>query len=256
MKIYEIIFSPTGGTKRVSGVLAQSFLEIYDEDICRVDLAEKNADFSEIELSAEDVAIVAVPSFGGRVPAVAAERLSAIKGNGAKAVAVCVYGNRHYDDTFAEMQDILTAAGFVCAAGVAAIAEHSIMHGFATGRPDANDVQVLRDYAEKIADKFKGEVSALELPGNRPYKEYGGLPLKAQADDSCGSCGICVPACPVGAIPAEEPSTTDTEKCITCMACVAACPNGSRSVNADIVAAFTAKLAPFCTEPKENQLFI
>ena len=40
---------------------------------------------------------------------------------------IVVYGNRAYDDTFVELQDVLTGAGFVCIAAVAATAEHSIM---------------------------------------------------------------------------------------------------------------------------------
>ena len=56
-------------------------------------------DFSRISLDKEDICIVAVPSFGGRVPAIAAERLERIRANGAMAILVVVYGNRAYDDT-------------------------------------------------------------------------------------------------------------------------------------------------------------
>ena len=43
------------------------------------------------------------------------------------------------DDTLLELQDVLEASGFVCIAGMEAVAEHSLMHQFGTGRPDSLD---------------------------------------------------------------------------------------------------------------------
>lgn len=65
-------------------------------------------------MTKEDVAIVAVSSYSGRVPSTAAERISKIQGNGAKAIIVCVYGNRAYEDTLVELQDLVQQAGFLC----------------------------------------------------------------------------------------------------------------------------------------------
>lgn len=41
----------------------------------------------------DDVVVVGVPVYGGRVPAVVADALSHLKGNGAAAIALVVYGN-------------------------------------------------------------------------------------------------------------------------------------------------------------------
>ena len=62
-------------------------------------LRDSRADFSAVRLTADDIAVIAVPSYGGRVPVTAVRRLSAIDGNGAKAILLCVYGNRAYEDT-------------------------------------------------------------------------------------------------------------------------------------------------------------
>lgn len=254
MRVFEFLFSPTGGTKRVSGV----FAGVFQEDVETLDLTDSREDFSRIELCQEDVCVVSVPSYGGRVPAPAVQRLSMVQGNGARAVLVAVYGNRHYDDTLLELGDVLKEAGFRPVAAVAALAEHSVMHSFATGRPDREDLAELTAYAEKIAEKIRcGADGEPALPGNRPYKEYNGLPLRAAADEGkCGKCGLCVAQCPVGAIPAEDPSATNPELCITCMRCVQICPNDARSVNSQIVAAFTEKLAPICSVRKANELFV
>ena len=99
--VYSIFFSPTGGTEKVVETLA-SVWESHE----KIDLtplkAKSNKEFKE-----EDVCLIAVPSYGGRVPAVAVERISKLKGNNAKAVAVVVYGNRDYEDTMLELQEVL-----------------------------------------------------------------------------------------------------------------------------------------------------
>ena len=89
---YNIYFSPTGGTKRVADILVNNLGgEFRDVDICR--------DIESMTLQADDVCLVSLPSFAGRVPQIAVERLKKISGNGAKAVLNCVYGNREWDDT-------------------------------------------------------------------------------------------------------------------------------------------------------------
>ena len=70
MKIYEICFSPTGGTKKVSSLLTSAL----EGESVLVDLTNSQADFHSIALTEEDVAVISVPSYAGRVPAVAAER--------------------------------------------------------------------------------------------------------------------------------------------------------------------------------------
>ena len=67
---------------------------------------------------------------------------------------VCVYGNRAYEDTLVELEDIAAGCGFQVIGAVAAVAEHSIMHQYATGRPDGADVESLRGFGEKIWEKL------------------------------------------------------------------------------------------------------
>ena len=62
MNIYEITFSPTGGTKKIADFLAA---ELRREIKC-IDLSNSNEDFHQFSLTNEDTAIVAVPSYSGR----------------------------------------------------------------------------------------------------------------------------------------------------------------------------------------------
>ena len=92
-----------------------------------------------------------------RPPALAAQRIARIHGGGARCVLVCVYGNRAYEDTLVEMEDLAKQSGFQVIAAVAAVAEHSIMHQYAAGRPDQQDQEELKGYAmKKVCSVRKG----------------------------------------------------------------------------------------------------
>ena len=174
------------------------------------------------------------------------------------AVLVVAYGNRAYEDTLAELQDVMENAGFVCAAAIAAVAEHSIMRQFATGRPDAQDEKELASFAVKVHSKIgqEGVQDSLKLPGNHPYRTYNGVPLKPSADKSCQKCGACASECPAGAIPPDNPSVTDTGKCISCMRCISVCPQNARSLNKAMLAASSIKLKKACSGRKNKELFL
>lgn len=74
MAFYEITFSPTGGTKKVSGL----FTEAYGAESTYIDLTDRTVDFAAYSFQEEDICAVSVPSYGGRVPAVAVSRLGQI----------------------------------------------------------------------------------------------------------------------------------------------------------------------------------
>lgn len=254
MKLYEMVFSPTGGTKKVADILAEAMG--LERQI--VDLTKRDTAFSEICLSPEDVCLAAVPSYGGRVPEAASARLRQIQGKGAKAVLVCVYGNRAYEDTLVELKDVMTEAGFFCAAAVSAVAEHSIARQFAAGRPDGADEKELKEFAARIRPLLTGEAPAeeAEVPGNRPYRKLGVIPMHPEGGRECSGCGSCVKKCPVGAIPADNPAKTDASLCISCMRCIKVCPRDARKLNKLMLAAVSQKLKKVCQEPKKNELFL
>lgn len=248
MNTVEIIFSPTGGTEKVAHIIGRQWIE----SIIKIDLSDSETDFSGCAINKEDRVLVAMPSFGGRAPAVAIERLKKIAGNGAKCTLVCVYGNRAYEDTLAEMEDAAKECGFQVIAAVATVAQHSIMPQYAANRPDASDEKQLAEFARQIADKTEAVAS---IPGNRPYKKAGGAGLVPKPSPNCVKCGVCVKDCPVQAIDPIK-MTADSKKCIACMRCVKQCPHNARKVNGAIVSVAAIAIKKACSVRKENELFL
>lgn len=253
MGVYTITFSPSGGVKAVADTLASGLAG----NVRRINLLDRKFDFASVCLTAEDVCVAAVPAFGGRAPGVAMERLGKLAGNGAVAIPVAVYGNRAIEDTLVELADTLEAAGFRICAGVSAVAEHSIMRQFATGRPDEADRQELKAFAEEIRARLDdGEWEPPVLPGSRPYKEIHRIAMDVQARDGCIGCGVCADHCPVGAIPMQDPGQTDPEICISCMGCVEVCPMGARGADPGLLKASIQRLSAVCEGRKPNELFL
>lgn len=251
MKYDRIVFSPTGGTERVAKAITQNWPQADT-----IDLSVPNASYSDIAFDQDSLVLIAMPSFGGVAPQLALDRLAKIKGNGAKCAVVAVYGNRAYEDTLVQMQDYAQNAGFRVIAAVAAVAEHSIIHAYAAGRPNVDDCKELAEFGDRILEKAASNpLSKPSVPGNRPYKKPG-IGMVPKADAGCTSCGLCAQKCPAGAIAANTPRATDKSKCISCMRCVTICPVHARKVSSVMTAVAAAAIKKACSVEKANELFI
>ena len=207
-------------------------------------------------IKADDLVVIAMPVFAGRIPALAAERLKKVPADGAKCVVVAVYGNRAYDDALLEMKDLATEMGFRVVAAIGAVAEHSIVRKYGAERPDADDKAVLRQYADKILQKIaSGNETSPFVPGNRPYKRPMKSPVP-NVNHKCNACGICAKNCPSGAISLENPKQVDKNKCISCMKCVAVCPIKSRDIGKIMKFMIGLALKKPCAARKENELYL
>lgn len=248
MNTIEILFSPTGGTEKVSHFISRQ----WSETTVKIDLSDPKTDLSRFHIGREDRVLIAMPSFGGRAPAVAIERLKKIDGNGASCTLVCVYGNRAYEDTLVEMEDAAQESGFRVVAAIAAVAEHSILPQYAANRPDASDAKQLGEFAARISSKSEAVGS---VPGNRPYKKAGGSGLVPKPTSACSKCGRCAAHCPVQAI---DPVTfaANAKACISCMRCVKQCPDHARKVNGVMVSIASLAIKKACSVRKENELFL
>ena len=223
MKVTTLYFSATYTTKRVVEAVAAGL----SNEVASYDITNDTATDAVI-IPREELLVVGVPVYAGRVPAMAVERLRRFKGDNTPAVVVAVYGNRHYDDAVLELHDIMTECGFRTVAAGAFIAQHSIFPKVGAARPDAEDLAEIKSFAEKSLAVLAGDFGAINIPGNRPYKVPGGIPIWPTASRKCNGCGACAKLCPTGAIDPAAPKGVNKEKCIKCGRCIVVCPTKAR----------------------------
>lgn len=241
------VFSPTGGTSKIAAAIAGARMGT------RIDLCSP---VEPQEMPAGAPLLAVVPVYGGRIPAIAAQRLLALQGSGNPAIAVVVYGNRAYEDALLELKNVLTEAGHQVIAAAAFIAEHSIIRSIAADRPHADDLARAVEFGAAVEAKLNGELSTVDVPGNAEYRPLPQMPATPLVTDACGGCGMCAHKCPVGAIPLSNPRSTDAAKCILCMRCVAICPRKARILPPPMVEAFTTRLNAVASEPKQPEIYI
>lgn len=244
-------FSPTGGTKKAGEI----FCKGISENVKFVNLGLRD---QAVEQPQGELAVVAAPVFGGRIPTIVAEKLGELDGKGKKAVTLAVYGVRAYEDALLELNDVMENQGFQVVASAALVAQHSIVPEVGKGRPDQQDQKEILDFTKKALDKIvQNTDSPVKAPGNHPYKEGMNMPVSPISLPSCVQCGKCASVCPAGAVRLEGGAVaTDTEKCMLCMACTAACPERSRILPPPLQEQMDQKLGALKSVRRENEFFL
>ena len=159
-------------------------------------------------MAEDELLVIAVPVYMGRVPALLGEWLGALRADNAPVVCVAVYGNRAYENALLELVDIVRERGGIPVAGAAFIGEHSFADAgapVALGRPDADDALLAEDLGRKVGDKLRSvssvaELPELQVPGERPYAgrtELWDVDF-IEVNDQCGQCGLCAGNLPGG----------------------------------------------------------
>lgn len=256
--VHLIYFSPTHTSAKVAYAIAEGLGTSF---ISESDITHE---MPEMEESIEDeLTIIAVPVYGGRVAETAIERLRLFHARQAPAIPVVLYGNRDYEDALKELCEVAKEQGFVPVAAGAFVGEHSFSRKnmpIAAGRPDDEDHEVAVKFGRDALIKLKAipsleDMDALEVKGNMPYKVK--VPSTSQApvtnEDLCTLCEYCIDACPTGAISIlDEAMFSDPALCIKCCACVKECPEGARTFDTP----YTAMLHKNFSARREPELFI
>lgn len=227
-RVHEIYFSATGTTGTYTNLVAAGTC-IEPGKRFDVTCGEAPAE----EFGEDELVVFGMPVYAGRIPDSAARRLQTFQGHNTPAIALCVYGNREYEDALLELCDLAAARGFRIVSAAAFIAQHAIFPVVAAGRPDEEDKAAAAVFARESIRRLDtvqtaAAIPAIEVPGNRPYRETKPIPLHPAADRKCNRCGVCAQRCPAGAIPVDMPKRTDKARCIACGRCVRICPRRAR----------------------------
>lgn len=262
-------FSATDATKKIVTGIAGKLAESADKTVVEnLNFTLPEARKEPARFTKQDIVIAGVPVYAGRVPNVLLKYLNTAEGNGATAVAVVVYGNRHYDDALVEWRDILEARGFKVIAAGAFVGEHSFSRILGGNRPDAQDMSRVTEFAGRIYQKLTASQDAPEtvsVPGQKPYRPYyrpkdkDGNPVAfhkviPSTSADCIHCGLCVGLCPMGSIDGEEESII-TGICIKCCACVKNCPTEAKYFDGEIYLRHKQELEAAFTSPRREPGF-
>lgn len=267
-KVWAVYYSATGTTAKVVRTAAEALAE-------RLGLSMEERSFTRpveraaaLAFTAADLVVVGSPTYAGKLPnKILPDFQEKLRGNGALAVPVVLFGNRSFDNSLAELRAVLESGGFCPIAAGAFVGRHAFTDELAFGRPGWSDMAEIREFAGKIAEKALAENFALvRVPGDPAAAYYvpkglDGEPVKflkakPRTDLSrCSNCGACVRACPMGAIDpknvAEVPGT-----CIKCQSCVRKCTRGAKCFDDPAFLSHVAMLEREFREPKENRVFL
>lgn len=258
--IKTVFFSPTGTSKTIVQAIAEGAK--HSQPIEHIDLTLPQHS-TDITLTENDLTIIAVPVYAGRVAELAKQRLQEVSGNNAPAILVVLYGNREFDDALLELRDIAIEQSFRVVAAAAFIGEHSFSSvdtPTAHGRPDQNDLKIATELGKDVMQKLSTDQISqdIQIPGNTPYKDgMKNLPFTPVIDyETCTECEECISVCPAGAISLNGKIQINAEACIFCCACIKTCPVECISLISTPMEEKAKALSANCTERKEPQLFL
>jgi ferredoxin/flavodoxin len=259
-----IYFSPTGTTQRAVDAFCRGTGQPFELVDLTLPRARKVAKHS---FGKDDVVVVGLPVYGGRLPKNLDDFFSALRGQAAPAIALVVYGNRDYNDALVELRMRLEDRNFKVEAGATFIGEHTFSQKIASGRPDAQDLVVAADFgritAASIAPGSKGE---LKLKGEYPFVWKGYDPAenvdfpphpKLVTNETCTQCGICAENCPWGAIDPKDGKIRDYSKCMICYRCAKICPVKAIEAKGEKFLAYLPQFeARLNSQRREPELFL
>lgn len=134
-RVWAVYFSGTGTTEKVVTRMAKIAAEDLGAEYKTFCFNLPKDREGELSFGPGDLVIFGTPVYAGRVPNLLLPYIrDKVKGNGALAVPVSLFGNRNFDDGLIELRNVLEADGFHTVAGGAFVGEHSFSRTLGAGR--------------------------------------------------------------------------------------------------------------------------
>ncbi|MGZ2368168.1 4Fe-4S binding protein [Ancylomarina sp. YFZ004] len=258
-----IYFSPTGTSKKIVNAIGQ---ELGVEQIKTFDMTSASFVDSENICIENELTIIGIPVYRGRLPYEAINRLNKFKAKNAPVILVVVYGNRAFEDALIELKNFALNLGFTPLGASAFIGEHSYStdnKAIAKDRPDEADLLNVKRFVGGILKKIENinsvdGIQDLKVPGDIPYKKLGKFPIISPTTlvENCNLCGICSSVCPTGCIEVNFDVKTQAADCTWCCACVKACPQNARIFDHPVITNISNLLVSNCSARKEPEFFM
>lgn len=222
-KVSKVYFSPSGTTEKIVNEVAKNF-----------DIPQKSYDllsFDSEKTFSDELVIIGVPVFNGRIPKTACERLSKMKSNNSKAVVILNYGNMEYGDSLLELTELLGKNNFQIVGIATTVSQNSLFNQIAKNRPDNQDLVKINEFTQNLMKKLEsGDLNEIFVSGYKPYQKYQIPKYFVSCDENqCVECMDCVYTCPEEAILEESPTMTNINDCSRCSTCINICSEGARS---------------------------
>ncbi|MCD8231016.1 MAG: hypothetical protein LUD14_04195 [Clostridiales bacterium] len=186
-RIVTVYFSPTGGTKKISSMLANDLGQLWKIPIEEIDFTLPSARVKKYHFSTEDFVIIASPVYAGRLPnKIMPDYKQCFFGEDTLAVPMVVYGNRSYGDALTELCLIMRDCGFHLIGAAAMVGRHAFSQTLAKDRPDERDMAEINTFAENLAGSIdKGRCQIQRLAEDRFLKNQAAVgayytPLKGE----------------------------------------------------------------------------
>ena len=153
--VWAAYFSATDTTKTVVTQIAKELARHTGRPLETFDFTLPQTRKTPKAFGPGDLVVFGTPVYAGRVPNLLIKYVASVQGNGALAVPVVCYGNRHYDDALKELRNTLRDGGFHPVAGAAFSCQHAFSPSQNAGRPDISDLTIAAGFAYDVFQKVE-----------------------------------------------------------------------------------------------------
>jgi len=255
-----VYFSATDMTRTYAGIISEE-ITACGSTAELIDVTSYSSRQNSLSFENYDGVVFGFPVFADFPPAVFDEWLPALGGKGKPTAMFFTYGGRTPGYAHFHTRKLLEQAGFRVLFSAEFLARHSFnIFGWnaAAGRPDKDDIDLARTYAQLALEKFSLEspeplilqrppayTLALESHERMKASTEPGWAQPYRAAETCSMCRLCETECANQSFNADT-GLADPQTCIECLHCLYICPDKVLVVGEDVSNSYHEFLDHFC----------